>query len=90
MERADAKLDLIASVLHGVILAANPMRKIFGETCDLTARQRELIAHVRAGRTDREIAMALQISENTVGNHFRAIFQRMGVKKRAQLVEALR
>ena len=36
---------------------------------NLTAREREILAHVMAGHTYREIARALVISEKTVSSH---------------------
>ena len=50
---------------------------------DLTAREIEVLAHVAAGRTNREIASALTISQHTVGRHLENVFAKLGVKSRA-------
>jgi DNA-binding CsgD family transcriptional regulator len=42
------------------------------------------------GLSDKEIALRLGISHNTVGNHFRAIYARLGISKRSQLIALLK
>jgi len=49
----------------------------------LSAREREVLAHVAAGETNREIAEALVISQHTVGRHLENIFAKLGVSSRA-------
>lgn len=49
----------------------------------LTARQVEVMRLVAQGRTDRQIAAALGLSEETVGRHLSAIFRTLGVASRA-------
>jgi ATP/maltotriose-dependent transcriptional regulator MalT len=49
----------------------------------LSPREREVLAHVAAGRTNREIAEALVISQHTVGRHLEHIFTKLGVASRA-------
>ena len=53
------------------------------EVATLTARERQVLAHVAAGRTNREIAAALVISQHTVGRHIENIFTKLGVTSRA-------
>lgn len=50
---------------------------------DLTSRQVEVLALVAAGRTNREIAEELVVSEHTVRRHLQNIFARVGVTSRA-------
>jgi DNA-binding NarL/FixJ family response regulator len=52
----------------------------------LTARQRELMTLVAAGRTNGQIARQLRISEGTVRTHLENIFQRLQVSNRAAAV----
>ncbi|HEY8526589.1 MAG TPA: helix-turn-helix transcriptional regulator [Acidimicrobiales bacterium] len=49
----------------------------------LTARECEVLCQVAAGRTDRQIAAALVISEHTVGRHLQNIFSKLGLSSRA-------
>jgi predicted ATPase/DNA-binding CsgD family transcriptional regulator len=49
----------------------------------LSARQVEVLRLVADGRTNREIAAALSVSERTVANHMTAIFAKTGVDNRA-------
>ena len=47
-----------------------------------TDRQREVVIWVASGKSDKEIGRVLGISEETVGEHMRAIAQRYGVSRR--------
>ncbi|MBV9174917.1 MAG: response regulator transcription factor [Chloroflexi bacterium] len=49
----------------------------------LTARQAEVLRLVGEGKTDRQIAAELVLSEKTVGRHLENIFARPGVSSRA-------
>ncbi len=51
---------------------------------DLTAREREVLKLVAAGATNREIATALTVSENTVKNHLRNILEKLHLENRVQ------
>jgi DNA-binding NarL/FixJ family response regulator len=50
----------------------------------LTPRERQVLAQVAAGRSNREIARALSVSEKTVKTHVSAIFGKLGVADRTQ------
>ncbi len=52
----------------------------------LTARQAEILRHVAAGRTNKEIAAELALSVKTVDRHLDNIFDRLGVSSRAAAV----
>lgn len=49
---------------------------------DLTAREKEIIARIADGRSNKEIAALLDISENTVKNHVRQVLEKLGVQDR--------
>lgn len=55
------------------------------DTCGLTPREREIAALVGQGYRYREIAEMLSISEQTVKNHLRNMFHKLGVSDRLQL-----
>lgn len=52
----------------------------------LTPREREILAQVIGGQSNKEISDTLFISPNTVRNHIYNIYKKMGVKNRLQLV----
>lgn len=52
----------------------------------LTVRQREIVEHVALGHTNRQIALALRLSENTVRNVLVQVRQRLGAANRADIV----
>ncbi|GBF59107.1 HTH-type quorum sensing-dependent transcriptional regulator RpaR [Candidatus Phycosocius bacilliformis] len=57
---------------------------------ELTARQKEVLRWVSAGKTDWEIGQILSISEATVNRHVERAKERIGVRTRAQaIVECL-
>jgi two-component system NarL family response regulator len=52
----------------------------------LTGREVEILGLVGEGKTSREIADDLYISENTVRNHVRNILDKLGMKSRFEAV----
>lgn len=52
----------------------------------LSAREREVLAHLVQGLSNHEIAEALAISEKTVRNHMSNLFDKLGVWSRAQAI----
>jgi len=56
--------------------------------CKLTGRESEVVAHVRQGFTNKEIARRLGIQEDTVKKHLQAAFGKLGVRRRALLAFA--
>lgn len=62
---------------HGEAVARSP---------ELTGRELEILGHVSAGKTSKEIAAELFISENTVRNHVRNVLDKLGLKSRFEAV----
>ncbi|MFQ5855727.1 MAG: LuxR C-terminal-related transcriptional regulator [Anaerolineae bacterium] len=52
----------------------------------LTPREREVLAEVARGRSNREIAQALSISCDTVRTHLKRIYRKLGVEGRSALI----
>jgi DNA-binding CsgD family transcriptional regulator/MFS family permease len=55
----------------------------------LTFREKEVLQLILSGKSNREIAGALFISENTVKTHARSIFSKYDVSSRAELISTL-
>lgn len=57
-----------------------------GQQADgLTPREREVLSLVARGATNKEIAVAFHISENTVRNHLRNILEKLHLQNRTQV-----
>jgi len=52
----------------------------------LTAREEEVVWHIAAGLSNREIAARLQLSENTIANYEFRIFEKLGISGRVEAV----
>lgn len=51
----------------------------------LTPRETEIVSFVADGATNREIGLALMLSENTVKNHIKHILDKLQVQNRTQV-----
>ncbi|SHL38011.1 regulatory protein, luxR family [Bradyrhizobium lablabi] len=89
-KRTLAALDLIAPVLHTLFLRTKQAEESTIDLMVLTDRQRELVDLAVMGLSDKAIASRLAISDHTVGNHFRAIYAKLGIGKRSQLIALLK
>ena len=56
------------------------------EQINLTKREREILFYLLSGKTNKEVAIILKISLNTVNNHVANIYDKSGVKNRVELV----
>ncbi|WP_305782309.1 helix-turn-helix transcriptional regulator [Symbioplanes lichenis] len=65
-------------------VSAAPAAEVQGELAALTDREREVLAAVAEGLTNREIGRRLFISERTVGVHVGHIFDKLQVRTRVQ------
>ncbi|GHD79298.1 LuxR C-terminal-related transcriptional regulator [Vogesella fluminis] len=52
----------------------------------LTERERDVVGHLREGKSNKQIARDMDISERTVKAHLTAIFGKLGVPDRVQLL----
>jgi two-component system NarL family response regulator len=88
-------LQMIKGVEHGQAAISQSMTgRLFNqivhpsrsEEVGLSEREVEVLRLVAAGRSNREIATELSVSENTVKFHLRNILQRLGVSNRTEAV----
>ena len=56
---------------------------------DLSKRESEIMQSVLHGHSTAEIAATLHISSNTMQDHLKAIFEKVGVRSRRELVGQL-
>lgn len=100
----DRLLDSLRSVLDGVIFVPEPSlpgqngiavapppagKGISPAEAGLTDRQADVLALMVKGRSNREIADLLGLSEGTVKIHITAIFKALGVSSRTQALVAV-
>ena len=90
-ETAAARADIAAAREVFVRLGAEPDAALAAtllsnnrDTGGLTPREVEVLARVAAGETNRQIAVALAISEHTVARHLGNIFDKTGTGNRTE------
>ena len=93
--RAAFQLILEGRIYVPSLLAETPIARVHdapnaGAALDLTSRQREVLALMMAGESNKRIARALGIAEGTVKVHLNAAFRLLGVHNRMSAIEALR
>ena len=67
-----------------VSLRSDSSRLADGRLLSLTAQQRAILRLLGRGKSNREIAYTVKISENTVKFHLREIFRKLGVRNRVE------
>jgi DNA-binding NarL/FixJ family response regulator len=95
--RAKDLLDALREVLRGGTAISEPraekiLRKYTGPVeieaeniaSRLTPREREVLRKISEGLTNKEIALSLSVSENTVKSHVRNILRKLPIQTRAQ------
>jgi DNA-binding CsgD family transcriptional regulator len=81
-EAARAEFERLGASLE-VLAAAEHLRDASELPRGLSARELEVLRLVSAGKTNREIATAMGISEHTVSRHLENIFRKLEVSSRA-------
>ena len=74
---------LLSSAAAGSLLSPGPGLAA-GGIDSLTSREREVLAELAQGRSNREIARVLHVSEKTVKAHVSAVLAKLGVQDRTQ------
>ena len=59
------------------------------EAYSLTPRERDVVGALASGDTTSEIASRLFLSQHTVRDHIKTVFEKVGVSSRAELVAKL-
>jgi DNA-binding CsgD family transcriptional regulator len=72
-----------------VAAGARPRRDPLESRSRLTASELRVARMAADGMTNREIAQALFLTENTIQTHLRAAFRKLGIGSRSQLARAL-
>jgi DNA-binding NarL/FixJ family response regulator len=86
----DVLLETVANVAQGrMVFPYIDVRTLETDPFSaLTHRERELLPSLRTGRTTAQIAADLGISVNTVKYHLKNLYGKLGVRNRAQAVDA--
>ncbi len=90
---ADVLIDAVHRAARGETVLAGPVasrltQRVRSPEPSLTGRELEILSHLIAGRTNREIAGQLHISEATVKSHLAHIYTKLGVDNRAAATSA--
>jgi two-component system nitrate/nitrite response regulator NarP len=91
-EAPERLLDVIEAVAHGqMVFPFLDVRAVLQEDplAALSPRERELLEALGSGRTNAELARQLGVSVNTVKFHLRNLFDKIGVRNKAQAVQLL-
>ncbi|WP_259780209.1 response regulator transcription factor [Aestuariispira ectoiniformans] len=84
----EALLEVVGAVAEGrMSFPFTDLRKIAEDPWEaLTRRELELLDSLKTGRSNKQIATNMGITENTVKFHLKNLFSKLGVKNRSQAV----
>jgi DNA-binding CsgD family transcriptional regulator len=83
----DPSADSVAVVIEPA--KSSEIAPIIIEAYSLTPREREVVGALACGDTTSEVAARLFMSQHTVRDHIKAVFDKVGVSSRAELVAKL-
>jgi DNA-binding CsgD family transcriptional regulator len=72
-----------------VTAGARPRRDLVESRSNLTASELRVARMAAEGLTNREVAQALFLTENTIETHLRSVFRKLEIRSRSQLARAL-
>jgi DNA-binding CsgD family transcriptional regulator/tetratricopeptide (TPR) repeat protein len=83
--------DAVATRAHDELIAAGarPRRDPTQSRSNLTPSELRVARMAAEGMTNREIAQALFLTENTIETHLRSVFRKLQLRSRSQLARAL-
>jgi DNA-binding CsgD family transcriptional regulator len=83
--------EAVAARAHDelVTAGARPRRDPTESRSNLTASELRVARLAAEGMTNREIAQALFVTENTIESHLRSIFRKLEIRSRSQIARAL-
>ena len=73
----------------GFVDLARPSRRAAAPRHGLSRRELDVVAELRRGRTNREIATRLGVSVSTVNKHVHQVLKKLNVSNRAQVIDRL-
>lgn len=84
-------IEVILAVADGqMVFPFTDLRALWDDPlAHLTPRERALLDALGSGKTNVELARTLDVSVNTIKFHLRNLFEKLGVRSRAQAVELL-
>jgi DNA-binding NarL/FixJ family response regulator len=82
--------QVAAMLLRRVADGARTRRRGTAEVGQLTAREREIVALVDEGLSNKEIALRLSIELSTVKNHVHNVLEKLGARGRSEAAARLR
>jgi ATP/maltotriose-dependent transcriptional regulator MalT len=82
LEAARAAFEQLGAAPDVALVDSHTSETAAGDTHGLSARELEVLRLVAGGKTNRDIAAALVVSEHTVARHVQNIFRKLGVSSR--------
>jgi DNA-binding NarL/FixJ family response regulator len=86
VSRGEASLSgvMAARLMEEFMRQAGQRDQTGPQATDLSGREREVLALVAQGKSNKEIAAAMVIAENTVKNHLKSILEKLHLQNRVQ------
>lgn len=77
---------VLGSWLKGAQAPVRPVAPPDADNCSLTARERQILAQLKKGLSNKQIAEELGVLEDTVKKHLQHVYNKLGVRRRTMVL----
>jgi two-component system response regulator DesR len=79
--------EIVNAISEALVGNASPPLSPARDVGDLSERQREVLALISTGATNREIAAVMQVGTETIKKHAEAVYRKLGVRNRTEAAQ---
>jgi DNA-binding CsgD family transcriptional regulator len=88
-DSSDYILENSINILRSKCITESPLHHLEDIAQGISPREQQVVFEIVQGKSNKQIAKTLSLSNFTIENHLRRIYQKFGVKSRTELIAAV-